>query len=149
MGDLKAVLSALQGAKGGDKAVDRLIAREVGWHRVEPRHTSGKHGGWIAPDDWIGAHSDGSPILDGLHGTTIWREVTAYTASVDEALALVAEKLPGWEITIVTGMDGNAVQLFSPGRAPTVTVPHAASVAIGLLTALFSALSAQSEGQPK
>ena len=130
MGDLKAVLSALKGAKGRDWEIDVAIYRALGC--TVSRRGSSPFSHWIMTPP-------------GRHDVQVMPRVTT---SVDACLALVAEKLPGWEITIVTGMDGNAVQLFSPGRAPTVTVPHAASVAIGLLTALFSALSAQSEGQP-
>lgn len=91
--DLSARLDA---ATGPNKSIDRRLARLAGYHRIEPRHIRSKHGGWIAPEDWAGTMSDGSPILDGLHGTTIYRDVPAYTARLDAAIDLVESVLPGW-----------------------------------------------------
>lgn len=93
--DTEALIEALE-SEGPSKELDRQIARLTGWHRVEPRHTRGRHGGWVAPQDWLGANSDGSPILDSLHGTTIHRDVPDFTASVDAALTLVPE---GWLVS--------------------------------------------------
>lgn len=85
------LIAALEAATGPSRELDRHIARLIGWHRVEPRHTRSTHGAWIAPADWIGAMSDGSPMLDSLHGTTMHPDVPAYTASIDAALTLVPE----------------------------------------------------------
>lgn len=89
------LLHRLAQAKGPDRELAREVARLVGWHRVEPRHTSNRKGGWIAPEDWNGTMSDGSPILDGTHGTTIHRDVPDYTASLDAVLRLLPE---GWGV---------------------------------------------------
>lgn len=93
--DLLSLAARVEKLTGPSKEVDRAVARVVGWFRVEPRHSRNRYGGWIAPDDFIGAYRDGSPMLDGLHGTTIWRDPPAWTASVDAVLALIARELPG------------------------------------------------------
>lgn len=89
------LITKLEAAEVPSQALDREIARIIGWHRVEPRHhrsRGGKgKGGWIAPRDWLGAHSDGSPILDSLHGTTIYPDVPHFTTSIDAAMTLVPE----------------------------------------------------------
>lgn len=83
----------VEAAAGPDRELDRDIARLIGWHRVEPRFTRGKHGAWIAPEDFSGVMSDGSPILDSLHGTVMHRDVPAFTTSPDSALSLVPKGL--------------------------------------------------------
>lgn len=87
------LLSQLEAATEGSAALDRLIAREFGWHRVEPRFTRSKHGAWIAPEDFCGVYSDGSPKLDGLHGTTMHFGPPRYTTNLQDAVSLVPE---GW-----------------------------------------------------
>src|SRR3990167_10374686 len=87
------LIKRLEEASGPPQALDRQIAREIGWHRVEPRHGGGKHGGWIAPEDFLGVESSGKPRLDSLHGTTIHRDPPHYTSSIDAAMTLVPE---GW-----------------------------------------------------
>lgn len=82
------------------------IAREVqcltgGWHRVTPSQARNKHGAYIAPEDWLGRHGDGSPRLDSLHGTTMHRDVPDCTASLDAAVALVERVLPGWVFDLI------------------------------------------------
>lgn len=89
------LIAKLEAAPKGTKELDRLIAREYGWHRVEPRHLRNGHGGWIEPGEFNGTMSDGSPILDGTHGTTIHRDPPMFTASLDAAFTLVPE---GWHI---------------------------------------------------
>lgn len=72
------------------------VARAAGWQRITPSQMGrGKHGGWIAPDDYLGRYSNGSPILDGLHGTDILREPLNFLASLDAAMQLVPE---GWRV---------------------------------------------------
>lgn len=77
--------------EGPSQELDRLIAPMIGWHRVKPRYTRGRHGAWISPQDFGGTNSDGSPILDSLHGTEMWRDPPRFTSSVDAALTLVPE----------------------------------------------------------
>lgn len=88
---LTSLVERLEKATERSKALNREIARQVGWHRVEPRHGGGMRGGWIAPEDFNGVMSNGSPILDSLHGTTISREAPDFTGSIDAALTLVPE----------------------------------------------------------
>ena len=87
----------IEAAEAGSRELDREIAKSQGWHRVEPRFTKNKHGAWIAPEDFTGVYSDGSPILDSLHGTTMHRDVPIFTTSLDAAMSLVPE---GWQVTI-------------------------------------------------
>jgi hypothetical protein len=79
----------IEAAERGDRELDRAIAVTQGWRRVAPRFTRSKHGAWISPEDWIGEYASGQPILDGMHGTTMHREVPAYTTSLDAAMTLV------------------------------------------------------------
>lgn len=82
------IITRLEAATEPTRELSRLVARAVGWHRVEPRHAKNKYGAWIAPQDFIGVMSDGSPILDGLHGTTLYREPPDFTSSLDATLSL-------------------------------------------------------------
>lgn len=100
MTTLTELLARVEAATGPDRELDRLLAKQFGWHRVEPRNTTSKKGGWIAPEDFMGLNSDGSPRLDSLHGTTIWSDVPRLTASLDAALALADRVLPGWDIEL-------------------------------------------------
>ncbi|WP_313008433.1 hypothetical protein [Brevundimonas vesicularis] len=97
---ITSLIEKLEGAGSGSAALDREIARLFGWHRVEPRHASNKHGGWIAPEDFIGTYSDGSPKLDGLRGTTIHRDPYRFTTSLDAALGLTERVLTlgAWDV---------------------------------------------------
>lgn len=85
------IIKKLEKAEGPSKALNREIARAVGWHRVEPRHAGNKNGGWIAPEDFNGCYSDGAPIYDGMHGTTIAADVPNFTGSLDAAMALAPD----------------------------------------------------------
>jgi hypothetical protein len=91
---MTALAEKVEALSGPSQEVDRLVAQQAGWFRVAPRFTNNRHGGWIAPVDFLGADPDGRPRLDSLHGTTIYRDPPRYTASVDAVLALIAEKLP-------------------------------------------------------
>lgn len=68
--------------------LSREIAKAAGWHRVEPRHCTLRNGAWIEPGEWLGRMSDGKPILDSLHGTTMHREPPNFTGSLDAAVTL-------------------------------------------------------------
>lgn len=70
--------------------LDRLVARKLGWFRyTRELGCTMKRGGWISPDDFIGTHSDGSPILDSMHGTDIYRDPPLYTKSIDAADSMI------------------------------------------------------------
>lgn len=98
MPDLSGLLEKVTAAKGRDKALARAIQCTLGgWHRVEPRYTRSKSGAYIAPDEWLGSTLDGAPILDSLHGTTMYKDVPDCTSSIDAAAALIQVMLPGWD----------------------------------------------------
>lgn len=109
MTDHTDLIRGLEEAEAGSASLDREIARAFGWHRVEPRHARNKHGGWIAPEDFMGVYSDGSPVLDSLRGTSIWRDPPTFTTSLDAALAL-AERLgmDQWHVAYAAMMDWRA-----------------------------------------
>lgn len=70
------------------RELNRAVAKQWGWHRVEPRFASNKHGAWIAPGDFLGVESSGRPRLDSLHGTEMHRDVPDFTTSLDAAKTL-------------------------------------------------------------
>lgn len=94
------LIERLEKAEGPSRELDALVCRATGWHRVEPRFTSNKKGGWIAPGDFIGTHSDGGPILDSMLGTTIHRDPAPFTSSLDAAMDLLAKVLPEAQLLI-------------------------------------------------
>lgn len=85
------LISRLQNAEEGSRELDAMLTSVLGWHRVTPSQARMKRGGWISPEDWLGEMSNGSPILDQMHGTTIHRDPPPWTTSVDSALTLVPE----------------------------------------------------------
>lgn len=145
-GDLPKLLERVKKATGPDRQIDRAIMRTIGgWHRVEPRFTHGKHGGWIAPADFIGTLSDGSPILDSLHGTSIHREVPEVSASLDAALALVEEKLPGCGVCFWRHPGSAWAGEIELSDETVITNKHGRPTpALAVLSALIRALIAES-----
>jgi hypothetical protein len=151
MTDLLALASRVEGLTEPSKAMDRDIARIVGWHRVEPRHHRNVHGGWIAPEDFLGVDSGGAPILDSLHGTTIHRDPPKLTASLDAVTALIAERLPGWSWSVSLSECGKHSAALMGRSHPTnknasseqIGKPVGATPALALLAALLRALYAQ------
>lgn len=134
--DLSALIARLEAAEVGSRELDGAVARLFGWHRVEPRFSRNKHGGWIAPEDFIGLYSDGSPKLDGLHGTTIHRNPPRLTQSLDAALAL-AERVHG---------EARALDLLQDG----LSLHDASGIAIRDLPRLlcsFTLRAKQGEGE--
>lgn len=114
MTDLSDLIARIEGEARGSRALDCLIAKQAGWFRyTREKGCTMKHGGWIAPEDFRGTDSQGAPILDGLHGTTIHRDPPSFTRSLDAAVSLVPE---GWQ--------GNGGLLW-PGRDNGVWVNHA------------------------
>ena len=145
--DLLALADRVEAADGPERELDRAVARFVGWHRVEPRFTRNKHGAWIAPGDFLGTYSGGSPILDSLHGTDMHREVPPFTASLDAAMTLVPE---GWDWAAGSAQDGCGGHAFMRrvghlGRPIDVDV-DAAAPALALTAACLRArASAEAE----
>lgn len=95
----QSLIERLKAATGGSRELDTLIARVGGWHRVEPRFTRNRRGGWIAPEDFIGVDSAGAPILDSLHGTTIYAAPPRFTTSLDAIVGLIERN--GWRLNSV------------------------------------------------
>jgi hypothetical protein len=79
----------VESATGPSKALDREIALAVGWVRLSPSEARRSNPAWYHPEDC----RNGKPIIDSLHGTDVWRDPIAYTASLDAAMSLVPE---GW-----------------------------------------------------
>ena len=107
------LIERLEKAGEGSRELDGMLARHFGWHRVEPRFVRNKAGGWIAPEDFLGVNSDGSPRLDSLRGTDIHRDPPRLSQSLDAALAL-AERL-GLDVLAITNeaVEGLAVSGWS------------------------------------
>lgn len=95
--DLTSLIERVEGGVGPDMALARAVMTTVGgWHRITPTHARNRNGAYIAPEDWLGRTSGGSPILDSMHGTTMHRDVPDVVTSLDAVLALIEAKLPGW-----------------------------------------------------
>lgn len=97
--ELLALADRVEAATADDRTgLNNEVAAAVGWQRVTPSQMGRSHrsrGGWIAPDDYLGRQSDGRPILDSLHGTTIHRDPPAFIYSLDAAITLVPEGFHG------------------------------------------------------
>jgi hypothetical protein len=147
MGDLKAVLSALQGAKGGDREIDCLI-----YEWLHPEFTPAMRGTYYGEFTGEYFHEE--------EGVFHAPDYTDPVAGPGLCLALVAEKLPEHTYLIGRGKTRPEEPLhgvfFSPdgsmkagseGSDWPVEVEHE-SLPICILTALFSALFALHEGGP-
>lgn len=83
------LIAKIESAAEGSMGISREIALVAGWHRITPAQMGRHHrskGAWIAPQDWIGRHGDGKPILDSLRGTEMWRDPPHFSRSIDAAL---------------------------------------------------------------
>lgn len=139
------LVARLEAASVGSRELDGLLARQFGWHRIEPRHARNKAGGWIAPEDFLGLHGDGSPRFDSLHGTDIHRDPPRLSQSLDAALALAERVLPGWGVYLRSDADGQGAGLtyakhsyVTPGH-----VEHKSSLPLALCIAILRAVAAQ------
>ena len=118
---LAGLIVELEAAAEPSKALDRKIALAVGWVRLSPSEARRKHPTWFHPDDC----RDGRVVMDSLHGTDVWRDPIAYTASVDAALTLLPESwciasLEWWPMTsIKAGITLREVKTFDGEFAST------------------------------
>ena len=147
MTTLIALAERVEGLQGPDREVDGLIARTMGWHRVEPRHHHNRYGAWIAPQDFIGIESDGRPRIDSLRGTEMHRHPPALTASLDAVVALIAERLPGWSSLLLwpdASSSSKADASLTNGKLETI-MAAAKTPALALLAAALRALSKDTE----
>lgn len=146
MADLAALIERVEALTGPSRDAARQIQCTIGgWHRITPSQCGNKRGGYIAPEDWIGRRADGQPILDSLHGTTIWPDAPDVTASLDAAIALVKRVLPGWGISLGIGIKPFGAGVWKPGAlGPQYSSNHPVTP-IALALAALRALHAQEE----
>ncbi len=104
------LIAALEAADGPSRELDATIAKDAGWHRVEPRHAKRSGGAWIAPEDFLGVMSNGAPILDSLHGTDMHKDVPRYTSSIDAALTLARDN---WRVSMKQLWNGSSKREWS------------------------------------
>ena len=141
---LRAIRAELAVLQVPSKAIDREMAKCIGWHRVEPRFARSKHGAWIAPEDWIGQMGDGSPILDSLHGTDMWPEVPHYTGDLEKTLAWLNSTNASANWFLGKGQVGPTEPVFGAiileGDREIGTGEHCSSPAIALCIAAVDSL---------
>ena len=144
---LRALEKRVSEATGRDMALARQIQCTIGgWHRYTPTQLRRKNPGFISPDDYIGEMSDGSPVLDGLHGTDIHCDVPDCLLSLDAAVALVERVLPdnaGIDIFI---RGASTAFIYDGNRADTEYRGTGKKAALALICATLRALIAQEEG---
>ena len=124
------ILTQLKDATGPDDEIDKDIVRLFG-EQCDDDPESGPY--------WIMEFYGDSHMLwhDGVS------DIPAFSGSIDAALALVSEKLPGWDWVARPGF----AQLYeTPGDVWSASAQATApTVPIAILIALFKALEAQEE----
>jgi hypothetical protein len=132
------IIARLEAATGADREIDVLVWAVAEGHKLE----------------W-----QGSTLVAGEEGVIGWKEpgircmnfytnrretgpgsIPAYTASLDAALALVGEKLPGCRVMVEQAFDGSGWAMVMPGELSTRHVTEAPTPALAVLLALFRAL---------
>lgn len=138
-----ALAERCENATGPDRALDRLIALACGWQRFTPSQVRRGTPGWIAPEDYIGRRSDGSPILDSLHGTTINRNPPAFTASLDAITALIEREFPGCGLSVKSRLATvkTVARLFL--RTGMISSEDAATLPLALCAAFARAMASK------
>jgi len=81
-----------EAARLPNKALNREVARAVGWGYQTPSEARRSNPAWFHPSDC----RDGKPVIDSLHGTDVWREPLDYLGSLDAAMTLVPTTEDGW-----------------------------------------------------
>lgn len=84
MADLKTLLAKIEAATGPDRRIDASIMCALRGYTMHEESD---------PANGIFAFWDGVPWKSTCHNCTSWPEITA---SLDAAIALVCEELPGW-----------------------------------------------------
>lgn len=144
MTDLSTLITMLEKAEAGSRELDRDIFVAFFCRPVPPEGYEWPGTPWarVMPSDrmWIRT-SDGIPTDGTL--------APAYSTSIDAAVALVAEKLPGWTIASLGQDDGKRwhAELRKGYRTSYSTVALAGSPtpALALILALLKAM----EGRDK
>lgn len=133
---LSALLERVESASGPNLATEMSMAIVLG----------------TAPPDYLFIEEAQSwqryvPSRDDI---LIWTP-PPYTASVDAALALVAEKLPGWSVSvdINRGNVGNFARVYNDGLVdePSYVAHRNQPAPLLILSALLRALMAQAQTQ--
>lgn len=113
------IIARLEKATGPDRELDGLIALATGALNVIV--------------EWRYRPGDGRA-----------RKLEPFTASLDAALALVGERLPGWEIVIRIERDEKFANMWAPGSDPNFGgecfYSYAATPQIAVLLSMFRAL---------
>ena len=128
--DLVALAERVEALDGPDRGVDHLLVAALGWQYMS-------HEFWRKPD---GKTASTPP---------------AYTASLDAVTALIAEKLPGWQIEQMTwepvknGRVTASIGNFGEGDAYRMGEGIAEKPALALLAAALRALGEQHERAPQ
>lgn len=96
------------------------------------------------PDRELDRELDGYPV-----GTTKWRDIPAYTASVDASMALVERLLPDWHIAMGTVGEHDIpwaclTEPEDPCRDFSASAP---TIPLALVEALLSANLSQESGE--
>ena len=141
------ILARLRAAAGPDRGLDGRIAYSLGWRFngllrgiEDPKFDKweGFGGHWHQPG---GAFCRVDQSFDG----DLWPEPPEWTASIDAALALVAEKLPGWRPQFRRDPSRWFAAICKPGpvRAGCVVRGFAQTAPLAILIALFEALKAE------
>lgn len=150
----RALRDRVLSGSGEDRALTHDVARYFGWHRVEPRFSKTRKGGWIEPREFMGVRGDGSPVLS-QHGTTIWPETPRYLTDLNAVIALVEMRLEdaAWTVAKCLGEAnlprGPGFPFFGDVASPSWVLDdgpdqrqadaYASSPARALLAALLSA----------
>ena len=125
--ELKVLLRKLENAKGHDRNVDAAIANLL----IQKTGIIGK---------WIGAR-----------GVSVWPDEFAppYTASIDDAVALVERLLPGWHWSVRSKDDRgrNSCQIEPPEYSDDPIDLEADTAPLAILGALVLALISLEEEQ--
>lgn len=151
MVDLAELERRLEAATGPDRELDESIAMALGLaeaffskHRYWCVSYQGEH--WIS-GTYPNFHPDTGKknvVPAEPHGWGWDVSLPEYTASLDAALALVEEKLPGWEWRVMwNGCQGNLAELTDNETAESSMENFSglgATPALGLLLALIRAL---------
>lgn len=142
--DWNALAERCEQAKGPDRSIGRDIALAVGWQRFTPSQVRRKHPAWITPGDYLGRNSDGSPVIEQMHGTDLHRDAPPFESCLTAIKALIELELPGWAWTV--NSNGYAAlykptEFLDPPAPPTVET-SGQTPARGLCAALCRAKGA-------
>lgn len=134
MTNLHSLLTRVEAATGPDRELDAHIMCALNGYTMHEDSN---------PNDGIFAFWDGAPWKSTCHNCTIW---PSPTASLDAALALVGEKLPGWDWSIHCD-NGRAIAGIQPPSEDGCDLAdcEAATPALAICTAILRALIAKQE----